>query len=329
MHHVKRVHQSPDTLRARRQKEQSRIAELLALTHDVLSRKKQKDYSLSTFQLTTQLLGINPEFYTVWNYRRNACLYGIFPNSSPQAIHDILSEDLEFTMNALKVHPKVYWIWNHRRWCLENIPDRPNDSDPQGWKKASWERELAIVEKMLNADPRNFHAWDYRRYVLGSALVPQTERSELAYTTQKIESSFSNFSAWHQRSKVFTSLCEAGKMESAQFRVQELELVRNAMYTDPDDQSVWIYHRWLIGSGDDHDLLVQEIQAIQELLDEQPDSKWCMESILHYKGLLLRKHSAAVDTETLREDCRKLLSRLKTVDPLRRHRYEDIALTII
>ena len=29
----------------------------------------------------------------------------------------------------------------------------------------------------------------------------------------------------------------------------EFELIRNAMYTDPNDQSVWMYHRWLVGSS--------------------------------------------------------------------------------
>lgn len=59
-------------------------------------------------------------------------------------------------------------------------------------------------------------AWNYRRYVLASLPPPpanskipaRTPASELAYTQQKIEANFSNFSAWHQRTKVYETTRE-------------------------------------------------------------------------------------------------------------------------
>jgi geranylgeranyl transferase type-2 subunit alpha len=154
--------------------------------------------------------------------------------SSPEEVNILLSDELSMTMAALKANPKVYWIWNHRRWCLENVPDGPGgeNGDPLGWKKANWDKELSVVEKMLDADPRNCSlsvciyspvsyfftavlAWNYRRYVLSSMPVPRHQTSELAYTARKIESNFSNFSAWHQRSKVYMSLWESGTLDAS------------------------------------------------------------------------------------------------------------------
>lgn len=43
----------------------------------------------------------------------------------------------------------------------------------------------------------------------------------------------------------------------------EFELIRNAMYTDPNDQSVWMYHRWLVGSSKNY-LLVIAHQLIMD-----------------------------------------------------------------
>jgi len=255
-------------------------------------------------------------------------LNGLFPASTPDEINNLLAAELSMTTAALKTHPKVYWIWNHRRWCLEKVPEEPGreGSDLYGWKKANWDRELFVVEKMLDADARNFHAWHYRRYVLASMPFPRPEVSELTYTTRKIEANFSNFSAWHQRSKVYMSLWDGGSLDPIKCQEEEFELVRNAMYTDPNDQSVWIYHRWLIGSGDDRKVLEREIGIIKELLEEQPDSKWCMESLVHYQSILLRHHSPA--SESLVKECFGLLEQLKSVDPARQQRYEEIATRI-
>lgn len=76
-------------------------------------------------------------------------------SSSPPEINDFLLDDLSLTTTALKQHPKVYWIWNHRRWCLESVPDGPSEDDPDGWRKSNWNKELYVVDKMLELDPRN------------------------------------------------------------------------------------------------------------------------------------------------------------------------------
>lgn len=147
---------------------------------DIYSPDTQKGESVWTpesFALTTKLLHVNPEFYTVWNYRRNILLNGLFPEryyllhalllvistaneqvmtrSPPAEINDLLSDDLSLTTAFLKQHPKVYWIWNHRQWCLQQVPDSPTEAEPHGWRQAYWNKELFVVERMLDADPRN------------------------------------------------------------------------------------------------------------------------------------------------------------------------------
>ncbi|KAF7966885.1 hypothetical protein HWV62_36635 [Athelia sp. TMB] len=320
MHGVKRVAQSQDAIAAKKQRERQKLADYLALSDDVLARKKAKEYSPEAFELTTRLLQVNPEFYTAWNYRRNILTHGIFPTSSPDEIDALLDSDLGMTTQALKEHPKVYWLWNHRAWCLQQ--------GSEAWRGRSWKREMGMVEKMLDVDARNFHAWNYRREVL-KHLPTHTPAAELAYTTRKIAASFSNFSAWHQRSKVYTVLWSATPAAEETARQEDLELVRNAMYTDPGDQSAWVYHRWLVGPAPSRALLEGEIQAIGELLEEEPGSKWCMESLVHYKSLLLKQHATQDDErESLKEECARLLEELKGVDSFRKARYEELAAAI-
>jgi hypothetical protein len=43
-------------------------------------KKEEKDWSTDAFDATTRLLQVNPELYTIWNYRRRILLHGIFPS---------------------------------------------------------------------------------------------------------------------------------------------------------------------------------------------------------------------------------------------------------
>jgi geranylgeranyl transferase type-2 subunit alpha len=71
------------------------------------------------------------------------------------------------------------------------------------------------------------------------------------FTTSKINQNFSNYSAWHARSVTLPFILQSlgSQEEKAQRMREEFELAQSAFYTEPTDQSAWLYQRWLIGYG--------------------------------------------------------------------------------
>lgn len=180
--------------------------------------------------MTSKLLTLNPEYYTIWNHRRQILAKGLFPNDvSPgpesEGSHTtaegdeqssclaLIRSDLAFLVPLLRKFPKCYWIWNYRTWLLEqSIRLLSRQASRQ-----LWQEELALVGKMLALDNRNFHGWGYRRTVVArlesQALSPQAAggrtsmvEDEFAYTTRMIGTNLSNFSAWHYRTKLIPRL---------------------------------------------------------------------------------------------------------------------------
>lgn len=176
------------------------------------------------------MLSINPEYYSIWNYRREI-LSSLFQNMDSEERQAILKQDISLIDSLLLRAPKSYWVWNHRRWVLDNMPVKQYD------------KELKIINYMLDLDSRNFHGWDYRRYIIGMNV--STPEKEFEYTNLKIKQNFSNYSAWHYRSKIIPLVFKGGDLK-AQIK-QDIELVRDAVFTEPKDQSAWLYQRFLFG----------------------------------------------------------------------------------
>jgi geranylgeranyl transferase type-2 subunit alpha len=102
----------------------------------------------------------------------------------------------------------------------------------------------------------------------------------------------------------------------------ELEWIQNAFYTSPDDQSAWFYHRWLMhmvkeNNNDNFQSIVEsEIEKIEELLTEEPNSKW---ALLTSVFLMIEKNENQQNsTEILTR-----LQKLQNLDPLRVNYYKS------
>ncbi|KAI9293198.1 protein prenylyltransferase [Neoconidiobolus thromboides FSU 785] len=190
--------------------------------------------------LNSQLLLKNPDYYTLWNDRR----------SIPKNLVNSM-EELKLTQDCFQLRPKTYWIWNHRSYILDTLNTYKN-----------YFKELQLINFMLNKDARNFHGWNYRLRIVAKLLHLMKEKKdkvellleEWKFTGEKIKASFSNASAWHYRiqlkKKVEDIAIKEGevneedknKIKEIMKMDNELKLVKNAFYTDPEDQSSFIYY---------------------------------------------------------------------------------------
>lgn len=278
---------------------------------ECLKRVKDKQYDEVGYKISEEILASNGDVQTLWNYRRNCLL--AFENSfcQPSAEEGAANEaedklakyyvnEMNLTEVCLKKNPKSYGSWYHRQWCLIRVNDK-HVAMATKHKQLSWTSELALCNQFLNADERNFHCWRHRSFVNKYGALPLMD--ELKFTYEKICSNFSNYSSWHYRSKLIESLYQSNQIDSKIF-LEELQLMENAVFTDPNDQSAWIYQKWLLLEYQRSDIRSPELDArmqehlnnIQELSRlENDNSKWCLLSLVELMSLIdLKKYEPVI-----------------------------------
>lgn len=194
---------------------------LCDLTESLIDRDQidQHQYTPETLQNISELLSSNPEYYSVWNYRRQVLRHEFSQAASSDSedagvgrIADLIKSDLLFLIPLLRSFPKCYWIWNYRLWLL----DEAKRLLPLPLARRLWQEELALVGKMLSLDSRNFHGWGYRRFVVETLETLPSEGTarktmapeEFEYAKKMIGTNLSNFSAWHYRTKLIQRLLD-------------------------------------------------------------------------------------------------------------------------
>ncbi|KAI6654665.1 Geranylgeranyl transferase type-2 subunit alpha-like [Oopsacas minuta] len=242
MHGRVKVRTSEEQAAAKKLEREKKIKKYQGVTEEIYARREAGSLDEELLKLTETLLAWNPDHYTVWNIRREV-IVNILTYSEVEAKTELFKRELHFLEMCLKVNPKSYGTFMQRRWVMSNNPD------------PDWKHELALCDLFLSYDERNFHCWDYRRFSIGKSEISPME--ELEFSQKKIESNLSNYSAWHYRSKLLPlcypadTLLPSVSADSSSVQedklLQEFDIVTNAIFTDPNDQSTWFYQQWLLG----------------------------------------------------------------------------------
>ncbi|CEP62077.1 Rab geranylgeranyltransferase BET4 LALA0_S04e07250g [Lachancea lanzarotensis] len=321
MHGVKRRELTQDLLSKKKARDVEKIVIYRSLTQRVLEAKKNEIYTVEKLSTASKLLELNPEFNAVWNFRRDA-----ISHLRSQLSIEFWDQEINFTTLQLKSFPKVYWIWNHRLWCLNEYPGSPVEK---------WQQELALVNKLLTMDPRNFHSWHYRRIVttrLEQMTHVSLNQQELDYTTDMINSNISNFSAWHRRATLLPKMFALSEIsDQKEFIKQEQQYITNAMFTDAEDQSVWYYIKWFVKadcvlkvvSAEEYKALLQELKDGIVMINEDEkefsgkQNIWCLKILCYLETIQVEE--LGVDLKPMKSE---YLAKLAEFDPLRKNRYK-------
>ncbi|CAE1319070.1 RABGGTA [Acanthosepion pharaonis] len=239
MHGRVKVRTVAEQAEAKKKEKEKKLQAYNAALEKIFEKRNNQILDEEGLKLSLEVLLANPDFYTLWNFRKDI-FFSLKESRPTEELQKLYEEELHFIESCLRVNPKSYGTWDHRTFVMNNIP------------QADWKRELFLCNKFLEYDERNFHCWDYRRFVVKNS-TNITIQDEFDFTTDKISSNFSNYSSWHYRSKLLPLLQPdpeqpAGVKEEA--LLKEFEIVQNAIFTDPDDQSAWFYHKWLLGRGE-------------------------------------------------------------------------------
>lgn len=253
MHGRVKVLRTVEQEELRRIKKKAFEEEFRSESDSLLNSRRNGELNEDVLNRLTTVIEKCPDSFSFWNYRRDIIkhLFKVY-SSDKDKISSLLKSDLELTSRCLLASPKSYPTWHHRLWLMKNhiSPD--------------WHSELEFCNCCLKADERNFHCWDYRRFIVSKGVI--SNEPELEYSRLLIEHNLSNYSAWHYRGGLLGVSTDLSGISSPlspppQFHAQddskkshfsfadhpdELDMVHNALYTDPVDQSPWFYFRHLL-----------------------------------------------------------------------------------
>ena len=150
--------------------------------------------------------------------------------------------------------------------------------------------------------------------------IQNVHLQEFNYSTDKLYENFSNYSAFHYRSIYIHSFItlnnenESNESKSESERIieiltKEYELIENAIFTEPDDQSAWWYYRYILQlslkySNKNESLnkwylitINNQYDLVKNLLGIEECCKWGMLLLIDISKLLIDSKTIQINDE--------------------------------
>lgn len=204
-------------------------------------------YTPHVFDLTTKLLRLNPEYYSIWNVRRRLLISGLLckpslgsspskasPSSSPTATtttHSAGSSSSSST--ATPPNPA-----SRTTGKSGTTADHQNDLDVL-------RSELGFTVPLLMEFPKCYWIWKYRSWLLQAAierLEPPVARriwqEELGLDTKMLTKDRRNFHAWGYRRNVVSHL-ESDTLNGTSMVESEFDFTTKMIRVDLSNFSAW------------------------------------------------------------------------------------------
>jgi len=226
-------------------------------------------------EMTTTCLKRNPKAYGAWFHRKWSIrrYLQLLPEPDPDSCQKLMHLELQQCAQFLNLDERNFHCWSYRRFVVAALASSVLLVDHGGHLDdldGSWISWCHRTDGTPGTDEEHSRGSLIGAQVMGTrqqkplatdrATAKDTARSdeirhilqeEWNFTTQKIRQNFSNGSAFHHRSKLVPLLYpDASFIEQADMVRAELEIIGNAIYTEPDDQTPWWYLRFIIEWAD-------------------------------------------------------------------------------
>ncbi|KAJ4257288.1 Rab geranylgeranyltransferase [Fusarium falciforme] len=286
-----------------RQQDQEKIQKYRALEDQIRQQIADGNYGPETFQLTSKLLRLNPEYYTIWNARRRCLISGLL--SRPSAG----SSPSKASQNSLATGTRSASSADSSPSSSTETPQPPSPQtagrsgttpdDAAAGKDAETVRaELGFTVPLLMEFPKCYWIWNYRLWILDQATErfdkPVARRiweEELGLVSKMLTKDRRNFHAWGYRRHVVAQL-ESSVLSGKSLAEPEFEYTTKKIHEDLSNFSAWHNRSQIIArllderkAGDEtrKEFLDKELDLVRDALNVGPEDQ----SLWYYHQFLV------------------------------------------